>query len=160
HRNRVEIQPIPFKIGRQAESHLILRDSRASRNHAQIVHENGEYAVEDLGSRHGVYVNGERVERQRLRNSDRIEFGVPDSYQLVFAVGGAELNRLMEQFPQQEKGDGRPIAAGAGSSLAKLRAVLEVARTLQTSFSMQDVLNAVVDAALAITGAERGFLLL
>src|SRR6266550_1698780 len=75
----------PDGLGHQADSHLILRDSRASRNHAQIVLVNGEYAVEDLSSRHGVYVNGQRVERQRLRNSDRIEFGVPDSYQLVFA---------------------------------------------------------------------------
>ena len=155
HRNRVEIQPIPFKIGRQADSHLILRDSRASRNHAQIVLVNGEYAVEDLSSRHGVYVNGERVERQRLRNSDRIEFGVPDSYQLVFALDGAELKRLMEQVP-----GGQPAPAGVGANLAKLRAVLEVARTLQSSFSTDDVLNSVVDAALTVTGAERGFLLL
>jgi phosphoserine phosphatase RsbU/P len=155
HRSRVEIQPIPFKIGRQADSHLILRDSRASRNHAQIVLVNGEYAVEDLSSRHGVYVNGERVERQRLRNSDRIEFGVSDSYQLVFALDGAELKRLMEQVP------GEPAArAGVGANLAKLRAVLEVARTLQSSFSTDDVLNSVVDAALTVTGAERGFLLL
>jgi len=155
HRNRVEIQPIPFKIGRQADSHLILRDSRASRNHAQIVLVNGEYAVEDLSSRHGVYVNGERVERQRLRNSDRIEFGVPDSYQLVFALDGAELKRLMEQVP-----GGQLAPAGVGANLAKLRAVLEVARTLQSSFSTDDVLNSVVDAALTVTGAERGFLLL
>ena len=155
HRNRVEIQPIPFKIGRQADSHLILRDSRASRNHAQIVLVNGEYAVEDLSSRHGVYVNGERVERQRLRNSDRIEFGVPDSYQLVFALDGAGLKRLMEQVP-----GGQPAPAGVGANLAKLRAVLEVARTLQSSFSTDDVLNSVVDAALTVTGAERGFLLL
>jgi serine phosphatase RsbU (regulator of sigma subunit) len=155
HRTRVEIQPIPFKIGRQADSHLILRDSRASRNHAQIVLVNGEYAVEDLGSRHGVYVNGERVERQRLHNSDRIEFGVADSYQLVFALDGAELKRLMEQVPV-----GQPAPAGVGANLAKLRAVLEVARTLQSSFSTDDVLNSVVDAALTVTGAERGFLLL
>jgi sigma-B regulation protein RsbU (phosphoserine phosphatase) len=155
HRTRVEIQPVPFKIGRQADSHLILRDSRASRNHAQIVFVDGEYAVEDLGSRHGVYVNGERIERQRLRNSDCIEFGVPDSYQLVFALDGAELKRLMEQVP------GEQVArAGVGGNLAKLRAVLEVARTLQSSFSTDDVLNSVVDAALTVTGAERGFLLL
>lgn len=155
HRTRVEIQPTPFKIGRQADSDLILRDSRASRNHAQIVLIDGEYAVEDLGSRHGVYVNGERVERQRLRNSDRIEFGVADSYQLVFALDGAELKRLMEQVPSEQV-----ARTGAGANLAKLRAVLEVARTLQSSFSTDDVLNSVVDAALTVTGAERGFLLL
>ena len=57
--------------------------------------------------------------------------------------------------------EGAPLdLPGVGASLGKLRAVLEVARTLQTAFSMQDVLVSVVDAALAITGTERGFLLL
>src|SRR5437879_13277489 len=92
HRNRVEIQPLPFKIGRQADNHLILRDSRASRNHAEIVLENGQYVVEDSGSRHGVWVNGERVQRRLLSNSDRIEFGVPDSSPLSFLVDGAARN--------------------------------------------------------------------
>jgi len=161
HRTRVAITPLPFKIGRQADNHLILRDSRASRLHARIVREGGEFKIEDAGSRHGVYINGKRVESQTLHNSDRIEFGFQDSYQLVFAMDGAELNRLMDQFGAQEKSSGSPSGiSGAGSHLAKLRAVLEVARTLQTGFSLQDVLNSVVDAALAVAGAERGFLLL
>ena len=156
HRTRIEIKPVPFKIGRQSDNDLVLRDSRASRNHALIVVENGQYIIEDASSRHGVHVNGARVERQFLRNSDRIEFGVPDSYQLIFALDGAELKRLMEQLPSQEQ----VARTGAGGNLTKLRAVLEVARTLQNSFSTDDVLNSVVDAALTITGAERGFLLL
>jgi sigma-B regulation protein RsbU (phosphoserine phosphatase) len=156
HRTRIEIKPVPFKIGRQSDNDLILRDSRASRNHALIVVENGQYIIEDASSRHGVHVNGARVERQFLRNSDRIEFGVPDSYQLIFALDGAELKRLMEQLPSQEQ----VARTGAGGNLTKLRAVLDVARTLQNSFSTDDVLNSVVDAALTITGAERGFLLL
>ncbi len=156
-RARVEIKPVPFKIGRQADNDLILRDSRASRNHAQIVLENGQYIVEDAASRHGVFVNGTRVERQFLRNSDRIEFGVPDSYQLIFALDGAELKRLMEQMPIQQDQVSR---TGAGANLAKLRAVLEVARTLQSSFSTQEVLTSVVDAALTVTSTERGFLML
>ncbi len=48
----------------------------------------------------------------------------------------------------------------ATGNLAKLRAVLEVARALESSLSLDDVLGAVVDAALVVTGAERGFLLL
>ena len=43
HRTRVEIAPLPFRIGRQADNHLILRDSRASREHARIVRNGGEY---------------------------------------------------------------------------------------------------------------------
>ena len=159
HRARVDITPLPFKIGRQADNHLIIRDSRASRFHARIVREGGEYVIEDASSRHGIFVNGKRVESRILRGSDRIEFGFPDSYQLIFAVGG-ELSRMVDQIAAHEKSGQAGAAPGSGSSLAKLRAILDVARTLQTGFSTQDVLNSVVDAALAITGAERGFLLL
>jgi serine phosphatase RsbU (regulator of sigma subunit) len=160
HRSRIELSPLPFKIGRQSDNHLILRDSRASRVHAQILRDDGNYYIQDAGSRHGVYVNGTRVEKHVLHNSDRIEFGFPESYQLIFAMGGAELNRLMDQFGVHERSGPMAGAPGAGANLAKLRAILDVARSVQTGFSLQDVLTSVVDAALAITGAERGFLLL
>jgi serine phosphatase RsbU (regulator of sigma subunit) len=164
HRVRIELQPLPFKIGRHAENNLVIRDSRASRNHARIVAENGKYVIEDGGSRHGTFVNGKRVQRQVLEASDRVEFGFPDSYQLTFAYDGAEMTRLMATMAQADSGSTMTVSptgvAGVGAGLGKLRAVLEVARTLQTAFSMQDVLVSVVDAALAITGSERGFLLL
>jgi len=154
-RTRVGIQPVPFMIGRQADNHLVLRDNRASRTHARIVTENGDYVVEDLNSRHGVYVNGQRVSRHKLANSDRIEFGFADSYKLIFTLEEDELHRILEQI------SGAPATPAPGASnLAKLRALVEVARALQSSLSTQDVLAAVVDAALAVTGAERGFLLL
>jgi serine phosphatase RsbU (regulator of sigma subunit)/pSer/pThr/pTyr-binding forkhead associated (FHA) protein len=157
HRTRVAIDPLPFSIGRQPESNLIIRDSRVSRTHARIVEENGEYVIEDCGSLHGSYVNGERITRQALRNSDKIEFGAQDSYQLIFALDGAELKQLMEQV-----GSSAPhgVPPGPGGNLAKLRAILDLARTVQSSFSVDDVLTSVVDTALAITGAERGFLML
>ncbi|HWD00107.1 MAG TPA: SpoIIE family protein phosphatase [Candidatus Sulfopaludibacter sp.] len=156
HRTRVSLEPLPFSIGRGADSNLIIRDSRASRNHARILVEDGDYVLEDQGSRHGTFVNGSRVERHTLRNSDRVEFGAHDSYVLTFAPDGEELKRLMEQAGGVEKNS----VPGVGSNLAKLRAILDLARTLQSSFSVDEVLAQVVDTALAITGAERGFLML
>src|SRR5262245_29716663 len=76
-RNRVPVSPVPFTIGRQADNHLILRDNRASRNHARIVIEAGDYYVEDVNSSHGVFVNGVKISRQKLLGADRIEFGFP-----------------------------------------------------------------------------------
>ena len=157
HRSRVALDPLPFHIGRQPESHLIVRDSRVSRAHARIMVENGEFVLEDLASRHGTFVNGKRIAHQVLANSDKIEFGGQDSYQLIFALDGAELKRLMDQVGAADK---QALAHGVGGNLAKLRAILDLARTLQSSFSIDDVLVSVVDTALAITGAERGFLLL
>lgn len=152
-RSRVPITPLPFLIGRQAGNHLVLRDNRASRMHARIVAEGGKYVVEDLNSRHGTYVNGERVTRQALRSSDRIDFGLPDSYRLMFTLDDDEIHRVLEQISSSSPDT-------ATGNLAKLRALLEVARALQTSLSTNEVLTAVVDAALAVTGSARGFLLL
>jgi len=153
-RTRLPLVP-PFRMGRAPDNHLVLRDSRVSRNHAQIVFREGSFILEDLGSRHGVWVNGQRVEKSRkLEGSEQIEFGVPDGYQLHFTRTGEELRRLLNKPVPSETG-----RAGS-ANLEKLRAVLEVARSLQSSFSTDDVLNTVLDAALAVTGAERGFLLL
>ncbi len=153
-RARVPLTPLPFRMGRAPDSQLVLRDSRVSRNHAQIVRADGHYVLEDLGSLHGVWVNGERIARTlTLEGSARIEFGVPDGYEIHFMPSGEDLLRLVAGPPGSQPGHG-------GANLEKLRAVLEVARSLQSSFSVDDVLNTVLDAALAVTGAERGFLLL
>ena len=147
--SQAPLDPLPFRMGRHTDNELVLRDSRASRHHAQILFEDGHYIVEDLKSSYGVFVNGHRAARKKLGNSDRIEFGFPDSYQAVFTLGQAAA------APSAAKPE---VVAGAG--LGKLRAMLEVARALQTSLSTDDILAAVVEAALAVTGCERGFLLL
>ncbi len=146
---------MPYTIGRHADNVLVIRDNRASRSHARILKEGDDYVLEDLNSRHGVFVNGQRVTRQRLSNSDRIDFGFHDSYKLIFSLEADELHKLMDQISP-------PISSlsAPGGNLARLRALVEVARALQSSLSTNDVLIAVVDAALAVTGTERGFLLL
>jgi sigma-B regulation protein RsbU (phosphoserine phosphatase) len=149
--SRVGVERVPFRIGRLAENDLVLRDSRASREHARILYEGGAYVLEDLESSHGVFVNGERVKRKKLRDGDRIDFGFADSYRLTFSLSGRHA------MPEAKEA----ASAGlAGANLPKLRAMLELARALQTSHSTEDVLAAVVEAALAVTGCERGFLLL
>ncbi len=154
HHMQVTIDPVPFRIGRHEENHLVLRDSRTSRQHAQIVRDGDDYFLEDVGSRHGLFVNGRRIKRQRLSKSDKIEFGVPDSYELIFSPNENELTKLVESTEVITP------AQLVGSNLGKLKAVLEIGRTLQSSYSMDDVLNSVLDAALATTGADRGFLFL
>ena len=151
HRSRTIVTPLPFLIGRQGDNHLVLRDNRVSRSHARIFLDNGAYFIEDLASRQGVYVNGQRVKHHKLSGSDRIDFGLSDSYRLIFTFKQDEIHRFMDRLSP---------SGAAHSNLSKLRSLVEVARALQSSLSPDDVLAAVVDAALAVTGAERGFLLL
>ena len=147
-RTRTAIEALPFLIGRQPDNHLVLRDNRAPATRPASSPKTASYVLEDLDSRHGTWVNGERVARHILRNSDRIDLGVPESYQLTFTLEAGEINRIMDQLSTSR-------TAGMGdNNLAKLRSLVEVARALQNSLSTQEVLTAVVDAALAVTGAS------
>ena len=154
-RQRVDLDPLPFLIGRNTSNNLVLRDNRVSREQARIFAENGHYMIEDLDSRHGTWVNGQQIARHVLRNSDRIDFGVRDSYQITFALDPGEIHRIMDQFGTTSRPGGE-----AANHLGKLRSLMEVARALQNSLSTNEVLTAVVDAALSVTGCERGFMLL
>jgi len=152
-RRDVVIATFPFRIGRQAGNELTLRDSRVSRQQARIVPSNGALLLEDMGSSHGTFVNGEKVARHELKPSDRIDFGVADSYQLIYVGEGATIEELVERFDA-------PAPEQAGPrELHHLGVLLEVARTLGSGLSLEDVLTVVVDAAIAVTRTERGVLL-
>ena len=153
-RREVPISSSPFRIGRQAGTELMLRDSRISRQQAQIVASNGAWTLEDLGSRHGTFVNGEKVLRHELQPKDRIDFGMADSYKLVYLGEGATIEELVERVEA-------PAPTQPGSrELYHLGVLLEVAGKMGTGLSLEDVLTAVLDATIQVTRTERGVLLL
>jgi phosphoserine phosphatase RsbU/P len=153
-RRDVAIGIFPFRIGRQAGNELTLRDSRVSRQQAQITDANGTMVLEDMGSSHGTFVNGEKILRHELKVSDQIDFGVPDSYHLIYVGEGATIDELVERIEA-------PAPAEAGArELHHLGVLLDVARSLSSGLSLEDILASVVDAAIAVTRTERGVLLL
>ena len=62
-------------LGRQNKNAIPLDDVGASREHARIYRKDGRYALIDLNSKNGVFVNGERVERCVLADQDEIQIG-------------------------------------------------------------------------------------
>ena len=153
-RRDVVVSTFPFRIGRQAGNELTLRDSRVSRHQAQIVSLDGKLVLEDSGSSHGTFVNGARIDRHELKPSDRIDFGLVDSYQLTYVGEGATIEELVERIEAPA-----PDTAGT-RELHHLGVLLEVARTLGSGLSLEEVLAVVLDAAISVTRTERGVLLL
>jgi len=82
----------PFTVGRKADRDLVIADARVSREHAEIVSEEGKFFVVDIGSRHGTYVNGHRVQRHKLQGNDRMEFGVRENVYAVFQPGSSGIS--------------------------------------------------------------------
>jgi sigma-B regulation protein RsbU (phosphoserine phosphatase) len=73
----------PFTVGRKVDKDLVIADPRVSRDHAQITQEGQDFFLVDLSSKHGTFVNGERINRQRLERNDRLEFGARDSAYVI-----------------------------------------------------------------------------
>jgi hypothetical protein len=64
-----------FLIGRGSACDLRLQERVVSRRHATIRHAQGRWFIQDQGSTHGTYVNGQRVEAMALNPDDRITIG-------------------------------------------------------------------------------------
>ncbi len=62
-------------LGRAGESDVWLDGEGVSRRHAQVVRDNADVIVTDLGSKNGTWVNGERVERRVLKAGDLVQVG-------------------------------------------------------------------------------------
>ena len=62
-------------IGRHEDCNVVVPSPAVSRFHARITCEDNRFFVEDLGSRNGTLVNGQRVrERTLLNDGDQVEF--------------------------------------------------------------------------------------
>ena len=146
----------PFTVGRKVDKDLVIPDPRVSRDHAQILLEGKDFFLVDLSSKHGTFVNGERVQRQKLERGDRLEFGARDSAYLLFNPGRATSNTAREFLSQIS---GIQIKQEA-TDLEKLTLFLEAARKLNTAGVLDEILMTMLDVTLELTGAERGYVFL
>jgi pSer/pThr/pTyr-binding forkhead associated (FHA) protein len=71
--------------GRHPDSIIFLDDITVSRRHAEFQRQNAGYAVRDVGSLNGTYLNRERIEEAKLSNGDEVQIG---KFKLVFLSGG------------------------------------------------------------------------
>src|SRR5437588_6875482 len=152
----ITLDHTPFTVGRKVDKDLVVPDPRVSRDHALILSEDGEFYVVDQGSKHGTFVNGERVQRQKLQRNDRLEFGVRDGAYVVFHPQHPASNTAREFLSQIS---GLQISTDT-TDLEKLTMFLEAARKLNTTGVLDDILVTLVETTLKLTRAERGYVFL
>jgi sigma-B regulation protein RsbU (phosphoserine phosphatase) len=146
-RRVVPIDKPIFRIGRRGESDLRVVGGDVSREHAEIEQDGaGRSVLRDRGSRCGTFVNNEAVTERVLVHGDQIRLG---------RSGGAELI-----FLQDDSSQVRSTNTSAIIDFRQISSLLDGLRALGPSRVLDDVLALVMDSAIEVTGAERGFIML
>jgi len=146
-RRIVTIDKPTFTIGRKSETDLRLSGGDISRLHAEITLENGHATIRDKQSRFGTFVNGEKTVERVLAHGDQIRLGQAGDTEIVFVIEA--------DSPSVEKS-----AISAATELRQMAALLEGLRALGSGRVLDEVLALVLDSAIEVTGAERGFIML
>ena len=134
-------------IGRSRENALPIADRRASRRHCRVETRNGHHVVVDEGSANGTMVNGQLVQVRALDAGDVIQIGTTRIfYDRVDPGRTQELEPPDDDEARRERTD-----------LLRLQ---RTARALNSELDRRRLFELILDHAIDILRAERGFLLL
>jgi serine phosphatase RsbU (regulator of sigma subunit) len=147
-------------IGRMPNAAVYLDSLAVSRQHARVVHLDGGYFVEDLGSSNGTFLNGQLIERRTpLTEHDTLQVG---PYVLALRPDPAPPAAEPDQIIRA-----RVPASPTNHTLYlqnpayKLQVVLEIAQTLAHTLELDPLLGKLLDHLLRLfPQADRGLVLL
>ena len=93
------IEPV-INIGRRPDNHLVIKDGRVSRVHAQLRAIKGHYVIFDLGTKGGTLVNDQPVRESTLYPGDVVSLaGVP----LIFGQDESEIGETQQHISSPEE---------------------------------------------------------
>lgn len=161
-------------LGRLPECDIQIDSNMVSRKHAKVFAKGADFLIEDLGSGNGTFVNGQKVESaQVLKTNDRIKLGpvlfrYEGDVKSVRAGGEDDSSLGTVSF---DSGDGTSTITGrvGGSALdqldvkpaEKLKAVLEITKSLAGTIDIEKILPKILDTLFGIfPHADRGCVLL
>jgi serine phosphatase RsbU (regulator of sigma subunit) len=152
-------------VGRSHDCDLVLPDVVLSRRHAELVRTPLGWAVRDLRSLNGTYVNGRRLEGQRaLRDGDvvgvaewRLEYREADLSALESAFLGT-VARLRDVTEIATRSDLDVVGLAQQSRV--LGALTRAADALVSAPSAETLLDALLDHLLAAVPAQRAAVVL
>lgn len=167
-----DLTEYPVRLGRHPDCTVQLDSNMVSRFHAQLVEQDEQVMLEDLGSGNGSFLNGKQLEAQTpigLKNGDRIKLGPvkfrfeddseTDSSRLKMTVG-FELN---EETSSTIMG----AAAAGGYGLLdvrpedKLKGILKINRALAGTVEVNNISPKILNSLFEIfPQADRGSILI
>jgi phosphoserine phosphatase RsbU/P len=164
----VALHRASVSIGRSPDRDLVLHGTHVSRQHAVITRDGNAWTISDESSTHGTFLNGNRIQQATLKSGDVLHIGSLKGTKLRFVV------ETDEQATVPLKGNSygdlvssiqgmRDIPNGvtpAAREMELLSWLIRAARQLNEGVVIGDILAALLNLTLQLTGAERGFVFL
>jgi serine phosphatase RsbU (regulator of sigma subunit) len=158
---RLDLTGASARLGRAANCDVRAAGPQISDLHAEIRRDGVGFAVHDLASESGVFVNGARTYRRLLRDGDVVELGRGSPVRITFhapTVAAAPAPAPAPSFPPSGGPAGPADGRREQSALTHLARFFELSRKLGGAVPLDEVLSGVVDLAIDLTRAERGLL--
>ncbi len=104
--SRVSVSQFPVTIGREEGNQICIPDDQISRFHLRIKRRGKLLIVEDLDSRNGTFLNGDRIVNAVVRTGDKIHIG---STEIAVFSTEAEISLDPANLNLHSKGEGPEI---------------------------------------------------
>jgi len=171
---RFELPDAPVLIGRDSRQ-LPITDNTVSRQHAELLPENGNWILRDMGSSNGSYVNGIRVNnRFPVKLGDQIRVG---RTLMVFgaqpgvnrtstgnvALAGVEAgmdSSIMHTLTSSDDSMVLAVPEPAAVAMANLKILYQLGAALGSSFGVDQVMEVVMDLVFEHVKADHGIVFL
>jgi signal transduction histidine kinase len=184
--SRFHLEEAVHTVGRTHTHSIRLHDTEVSRNHAELVRRGDTYAVRDLGSSNGTFVNGKPVTEQELTSGDQVQVGRSlllytgflddrvedlagkvDIVPLAGVEGDGDGSRIVASLSQTGGGSEWLMPDAKGSSnpwLAKARSNLQImyrtALAVSHTMDIDQLLARIMDMIFDWVEADRGCIML
>jgi len=141
-------------IGRALGNDVSVTAAGLADTHAQVLFDGRDFNLEEVDKQGEILINGKKKRRARLVHGDRIRLGEAE---FVFSI--------FDDPPSQA----RPAPSGIGDApaptttelqLSGLRKLFDFSEKLMTQRKLDELLEAMLDAVIEVTGAEKGLILL
>lgn len=179
---RIALEKEKIVLGRNAECDVVINVPAVSREHACILRVQGNYYIEDLGSRNFTYLNNQQLKaRQPLKDNDQIKicdflasFHLPQAAVAppplpnpntqgtgVWEPDGPEEDEAVQESSTVEaKVAHNSSMILEAQSAERLKALLEITSKLARTLELDQLLPKILDRLFELfKQADRGFLI-
>jgi transcriptional regulator with GAF, ATPase, and Fis domain len=151
-------------VGRALGNDVALPQAGSSlgETHVQVLFDGRDFNLEEVDKQGEILINGKKKRRARLVHGDRLTLG---DAELQFSMFDDPVSTRVAATPS---GQDRPSSAGTGElhktttlqQVAGVRKLFEFSEKLMTMKAIDELLEAMLDTVIDVTGAEKGLILL